>query len=100
MMNMNMNMDLAQMNCSQMNCDQLLTLIYQASFAMDDVILFLDTHPCDANALNYYHYVVNLRKEAMKAYESQCGPLMIDQVESCNYWNWVDNKWPWEGGCR
>ncbi|MFR2848214.1 MAG: spore coat protein CotJB [Hungatella hathewayi] len=82
---MNMNMDLAQMNCSQMNCEQLLALVYQASFAMDDVTLFLDSHPCDMNALNYYHYVANLRKEAMRAYQSQCGPLMIDQVESCDY---------------
>ncbi len=99
-MNMAMNMDLAQVNCAQMSCDQLLSLIYQASFAMDDVTLFLDTHPCDRNALNYYHYVVNLRKEAMKAYQCQCGPLMIDSVESGNNWNWIDDKWPWEGGCR
>ena len=43
--------------------------IDDASFAMDDVILYLDTHPDDRNALNYYRYVVALRKEAVKAYE-------------------------------
>lgn len=81
-------------------CDQLLRQVYEASFAMDDVILYLDTHPCDADALNYYHYVVSLRKQAMEAYEAQCGPLMLDQNRSVDYWTWVDNKWPWEGGCN
>lgn len=81
-------------------CNQLLQTIYQASFAMDDVILYLDTHPCDQEALTYYHYVTNLRKETMAAYEAQCGPLMLDQVTSCDYWTWVNDKWPWEGGCN
>lgn len=97
---MMMNMDYQQMNCAQMSCDQLLKLVYQTGFAMDDVNLFLDTHPCDQNALNYYQYVSRLRSEAMAAYQAQCGPLMVDQVKSCDYWNWVDDKWPWEGGCR
>lgn len=80
------------------NCNQLLQTIYQAGFAMDDVTLYLDTHPCDKDALCYYHYVTNLRNEAMAAYQAQCGALMIDQVDSCDYWSWVNDKWPWEGG--
>lgn len=48
---------------------KLMKRIDDASFAMDDVILYLDTHPDDRNALNYYRYVVALRKEAVKAYE-------------------------------
>lgn len=82
------------------DCNGLLQTIYQAGFAMDDVNLFLDTHPCDRDALNYYHYVAKLRRDAMNAYKAQCGPLMMDQVEVCDYWNWVNNKWPWEGGCN
>ena len=31
---------------------QLLSMIDQASFAMDDVLLYRDTHPCDRAALN------------------------------------------------
>ncbi|MEG7531915.1 MAG: spore coat protein CotJB [Hungatella sp.] len=82
------------------NCDSLLTLIYQYGFAMDDVSLYLDTHPCDQNALNYYHQVTKLWQEAMEAYQTQCCPLMMDRVASCDYWNWVNDKWPWEGGCN
>lgn len=80
------------------NCSQLLNQIYEASFAMDDVNLYLDSHPCDQDALNYFHYVAKLRKDAMSAYEAQCGPLLLDGVTSRDYWNWIDDKWPWEGG--
>ena len=79
---------------------ELLQMIYQASFALDDVTLFLDTHPCDKDALNYYQYVRKLREDALNAYQAQCGPIMKDQVNPGNYWNWVNDKWPWEGGCN
>ena len=81
------------------NCSALLRKVYEASFAVDDVILYLDTHPDDQDALNYYQYVSELRKQAMDAYEAQCGPLMIDEVRSDNYWTWVNNPWPREGEC-
>lgn len=81
------------------NCSALLRKVYEASFAVDDVILYLDTHPDDQDALNYYQYVSELRKQAMDAYEAQCGPLMIDEVRSDNYCTWVNNPWPWEGEC-
>lgn len=77
--------------------NMLMQRINEASFAMDDVLLFLDTHPNDLNALNYYHYVVQMRKEAMDAYESQFGPLMVEDVQSNDYWTWLTDKWPWEG---
>lgn len=53
---------------TDMNCSALLQAVYEASFAMDDVILYLDTHPSDQDALNYYQYVSDLRKQAMDAY--------------------------------
>ena len=37
---------------SQMNRQELLNHINQASFAVDDVKLYLDTHPCDTDALS------------------------------------------------
>lgn len=80
-------------------CNALLQRVYESGFAMDDIILYLDTHPGDRDALAYYHYVVELRKQAMDAYEAQCGPLMIDEVCSDNCWTWVDDPWPWEGVC-
>ena len=65
--------------------------------AQDDVILYLDTHPDDRNALNYYRYVVALRKEAVKAYEASFGPLTIEDADDACTWSWLTERWPWEG---
>ena len=58
----------------------LMRQIMEAGFAMDDVVLFLDTHP------------------SMAAYERRFGPLRYTDVTSMS-WDWVTEKWPWEGGC-
>lgn len=81
---------------------ELLDWINAISFALNDVNLFLDTHPCDENALAYFHECSRLRNQALKEYAAYYGPLTIDTaVESCaDYWNWINDPWPWqEGGC-
>lgn len=75
----------------------LMKQINEASFAMDDAVLFLDTHPDSAEALQYYRNAVRMRKEALDAYQSQFGPLLVDDVTG-DTWSWVTEKWPWEGG--
>lgn len=70
-----------------------------ASFAVDDIKLFLDTHPCDQDALRSYHTFVDMRKTAIENYEKECGPLLVDNVKSCDYWQWINEPWPWEGDC-
>ena len=44
------------------NCSQLLDYITQVSFAVDEVVLYLDTHPYDPAALDYYHQAVRARE--------------------------------------
>ena len=78
--------------------EALMRQIMEAGFAMDDVVLFLDTHPDCAQAMQYYQSAVGARKAAMDAYQSRFGPLLVDDVIG-NTWTWVTEKWPWEGGC-
>ena len=56
------------------------------------------SHPEDAAAMQYYQNVAAMRRNAMNAYQNQFGPLMVDDVRG-NRWDWVTEKWPWEGGC-
>ena len=79
------------------NRDQLLMRVYETGFALDDILLYLDTHPSDQEDMNYYHYVNQQNQEAVRAYEQLYGPLMFNQV-SGNEWSWVRSPWPWEGG--
>ena len=41
-------------NCHEMNRRELFEYINQISFAVDDVKLFLDTHPENQKALDYF----------------------------------------------
>lgn len=81
-----------------MSRQALMKQINEASFAMDDVLLFLDTHPDNAEAMRYYQNAAAMRKSAMDAYQRQYGPLLVDDVKGST-WSWVTEKWPWEGGC-
>ncbi len=84
------------MSMSEREC--LMKKVNEASFALDEAVLFLDTHPCDEEALCCYKKAAKMRKEAMKAYEEKCGPLQNDQVEVYENWCWIENPWPWERG--
>ena len=81
---------------------ELLNHINQVSFAVDDVKLYLDTHPCDEEALAYFQEYSRQRNQALKEYAAYYGPLTVDTAgASCtDRWNWTNEPWPWqEGGC-
>lgn len=72
--------------------------LYAASFALDDVVLYLDTHPLDQEALEYYHEVQALEDKITEEYLlSRQGELMNSTVDNCKCWTWINNPWPWEG---
>lgn len=81
-----------------MNCgNPLLQKVYETGFALDEITLYLDTHPADSQAMEYYQYIRKASQDAVSAYEQSYGPLMSSQVGS-NTWTWINNPWPWEGG--
>ena len=77
--------------------NQLLHKVYETGFALDEITLYLDTHPMDTQAMAYYQYAKKANQEAVAAYEKVYGPLLINQVNSGS-WTWTVNPWPWEGG--
>ena len=80
---------------------QLMNTINEVSFAVDDIKLYLDTHPDDEKALDFFKEKSMIRNEALKAYAAQYGPLTIDTGDdTCSrQWDWVMQPWPWEGVC-
>lgn len=81
--------------------DQLMQMINAASFAVNDINLYLDTHPTDMQALEYYNMYRDMREQAVKSYTEFYGPLTADMVLVGDRWTWIDKPWPWEGngGC-
>lgn len=80
----------------------LLQWINVVSFAVDDVKLFLDTHPCDPQALAFFEECREQRDRALREYAKYYGPLTVDlaDMSQTDRWNWINEPWPWqEGGC-
>lgn len=82
----------------------LLCCLMAADFAAHETRLFLDTHPCDTEAMKamaeYSAQAAALREE----YERLYGPLTAVPGVTDNG-NWVNDPWPWnfcfhEGMCH
>lgn len=80
-----------------MDRKKLMQIITQISFAIDDVKLFLDTHPYCAEALSYYEKAKEMRKEAICEYTERFGPISAYNVDIKEYWDWNVGPMPWEG---
>ena len=83
---------------------QLLQQINEVSFAVDDLLLYLDTHPCCEKGMALYREYAEKRKKLMKEYAECYGPLTIDNALETNAdtWKWMEQPFPWEreGGCK
>ena len=84
-------------NQSMSQCD-LMREIMEYCFAVYDVALYLDTHPDDQDALSMYHEFNDKYTALSDEYARKYGPPNMHQVTSDNYWTWVSDPWPWEGG--
>ena len=76
----------------------LMRQIQAYSFAVVEVNLYLDTHPEDAAAIEYYNKYIALLREAKDSYECNFGPLTAAGVHG-DYWTWTRDPWPWEYDC-
>ncbi len=88
------------MNTRYQSKDSLMSWINMVSFAVNDISLYLDTHPCDKEALKYFENYSQLRNQALEDFAQAFYPLTMDTVPSCSqHWDWADSPLPWEGGC-
>lgn len=81
-----------------MEQQKLLRWIDMVSFSVIDLGEYLDTHPMDTEALDYYNHLTKLRNQAIKDYTTCYGPLLMDSFHPDNRWCWSLQPWPWEGG--
>ena len=80
-----------------------LSRINEVSFAVDDMLLYLDTPPPDRKALDHRDELLNERRKPPQEYAETFGPLTIDctdQQESAT-WKGMEQPFPWEkeGAC-
>ena len=64
------------------------------SFALDDTVLYLDTHPESAEAMDLRKTLIEQRKVLLKAFDEKFYALTKDCM-GC----WGEGPMPWEGAC-
>lgn len=65
------------------------------AFGIQELALYLDTHPEDADALELYRAYQQLYEEGKNKYEQMCGPLNHMTISDGAY-RWLNGPWPWE----
>lgn len=92
--------------------ETMLKQINEISFTVNDLTLFLDTHPLDYNALKAFSDAMKQRKQLMQTYAENFEPLTVDCVcpdtnnksethtkyPGQKHFTWSDGPLPWEGG--
>ena len=81
------------------DCDERREMAEQircCEFAINELALYLDTHPNDQKALCLHRKYCKELKELKDKYQKVFGPLTINYP--CNKWRWLEEPWPWERG--
>ncbi len=65
-------------------------------FVVTELALYLDTHPADRGALEYFNHYVRLKKQLEREFSQKYFPLTLDMAECNNEWRWGAAPLPWE----
>lgn len=90
------------MNIDNRSRSDLLDKINAVSFVVNELNLYLNTHPDDSDALEMFADFSRRRLLLLEEFAKRFGPLTVDFAGgNCDKsWNWIHFPWPWqEGGC-
>jgi len=65
-------------------------------FAVLEAALFLDNHPADKVATEWFFYFQSFAKKAREEFENIFGPLQFCEQRGTDFWEWAKGPWPWE----
>jgi len=83
---------------NNMNQQSMLNEIMSLNFAINDLVLFLDTHPNDSAAIRMHSQYSQKQMELTDNYQKLYGPLTVNFSSdyNCDNWQWSKEPWPWE----
>lgn len=90
--------------------NSLLKQINETSFTINDLTLYLDTHPTDSQALEAFSQTLARRKELLETFAREFEPLTMDCVcpdtnnetrsmtkyPDQKHFTWTDGPLPWD----
>ena len=75
---------------------QLLSEVMIYEFNAHEMNLYLDTHPCDKDALEKLIYFEKKASEARAIYTNEFGPLYVSDSNVNQGYQWICGPWPWQ----
>lgn len=82
------------------NKEQLLRDIGIVDFTVTDLTLYLDTHPMDRTAMEYFNHYNRIKQQMVREFSQKYFPLNLDQADCSQEWRWGAAPMPWEGECE
>ena len=79
---------------------KLLSMIRKYDFVLYELQLYLDTHPSDQKAMEYFNHYARIKTQIEREFARDHYPLRKDLAESSRDWRWGSAPLPWEGGCN
>ncbi len=87
----------------QQEREELMSRISAISFAINDLTLYLDTHPNCPKGTPLFHQLSKERMNLLTDYAKKYNPLtqlsMVTADLNQNDYAWANGPMPWEGGC-
>lgn len=88
---------------TQQEREKLLSRLSEVSFALNDLTLYLDTHPTCKFGLSLFHSLMDERLSLLANYAKDYNPLtqasMLTGECDPETYGWADGPAPWEGAC-
>ncbi|MGN0430966.1 MAG: spore coat protein CotJB [Lachnospiraceae bacterium] len=77
-------------------------------FTLVELTLYLDTHPHDKQAMEYFNHYARIKNQMVKDFSMRYYPLTKDVSTETREWQWALAPMPWEnaanpvmeGGCK
>ena len=67
-------------------------------FALYDLGLYLDSHPCDEKAMHLREVYKTRLCQLINEYEQHYGKYVATMADVEGNWNeWIKDPWPWDG---
>ncbi len=76
-------------------CATMKRRLNELEFAMHETALYLDCHPTDRKALDFYKSLASEYRSLVEKYEMSCTTFRR-RTAAGEYWTWIDEPWPWQ----
>ena len=73
-----------------------MTEMQALGFAIQELALYLDTHPEDKEALELYRSYQQIHHDCTMKFNAQCRPMTHFMPNDDHKFTWIHDPWPWE----